>query len=218
MRAAIYYAPETDDLLWQSGCSWLGYDAYTGATVTQPAIDHLSAHTRAPRRYGFHATLKPPMHLTGSLANFERDVMHLAQQLEPVQLPQLNVTTLQQFITLTPTAPTHALQVLADTCVTQLDVHRLPEHPTIKARRAVGLSAKQLHYLEQWGYPFVMDCWQFHLTLSDNGAADPALLAAATAHFNASLIVPRRITSLALFIEDTPGAPFRLHKRFNLGH
>ena len=67
-RYAIYFAPHSGSLLARFGASLLGYDPATGAEVDAP--DHPAFHdplslgwTAAPRRYGFHATLKAPFHL-----------------------------------------------------------------------------------------------------------------------------------------------------------
>ena len=64
-RYAVYFAPEGGSALWRFGCAWLGWDAETGAECAMPDPPGLPAPrealTRAPRRYGFHATLKPPV-------------------------------------------------------------------------------------------------------------------------------------------------------------
>ena len=71
-RYAIYYAPAASDPLWAFGSSVLGYDAARGARVAFP--DHqalraapLEAWTAEPRKYGFHATLKPPFALAAGV-------------------------------------------------------------------------------------------------------------------------------------------------------
>ena len=44
--------------------TWLGRDPESGRDLPQPGIDGIAAQVTEPRRYGFHATLKPPMLLT----------------------------------------------------------------------------------------------------------------------------------------------------------
>ena len=83
-RVAVYYAPAADDPLWARGCTWLGRDPETGVELPQPDIDGIAAQVTEPRRYGFHATLKPPMQLTGTLDQFLRDVKRLCRELEAV--------------------------------------------------------------------------------------------------------------------------------------
>ena len=67
-RYAIYYAPEPGSELAAFGAQWLGRDPETGATIEQPVLlgvrpERLAEITAAPRLYGFHGTLKAPMHL-----------------------------------------------------------------------------------------------------------------------------------------------------------
>ncbi len=67
-RYAVYFAPDPASPLTRFGASWLGYDVASGAPVAQPAVagiaaERLRAITAEPRRYGFHATLKPPFAL-----------------------------------------------------------------------------------------------------------------------------------------------------------
>ncbi len=217
MRVAIYYAPETDDPLWQSGCAWLGRDAETGLPVAQADLPHLAANTSAPARYGFHATLKAPMELLTTAAEFESDVIKLARGFQPMSLPTLAVRQIDRFAALTLTNTQPDISRLAEACVTQLDHHRSPESAEKRAKRAIGLAPQEIDYLERWGYPFVLEHWQFHMSLCNNGCIDSDLLAAAANHFGECLSTPRRITSLAVFIEDKPGAAFRLSKRIKLG-
>ena len=56
-RFGIYWAPAADHPLWRAGCDWLGRDPESGAAHA------VRPHRAAPRRYGFHATLKPPFAL-----------------------------------------------------------------------------------------------------------------------------------------------------------
>ena len=63
MRYAIYFAPPPGSLFHTLGSRWLGRDAFTGEQLEQPAEPGLSAVTGDPRRYGFHATMKPPFAL-----------------------------------------------------------------------------------------------------------------------------------------------------------
>ncbi|MGE0233334.1 MAG: DUF1045 domain-containing protein, partial [Flavobacteriaceae bacterium] len=68
MRVAIYFAPAPETALWRAASAWLGRDAaHEGrqpavleAALGRAAADEILA---APRRYGFHATLKAPFHL-----------------------------------------------------------------------------------------------------------------------------------------------------------
>src|SRR5690606_37212390 len=64
-RFAIYYAPAITDLLWERAAVWLGRDPATGLSydgaVAGIERTRLLNLTQSAGRYGFHATLKPPM-------------------------------------------------------------------------------------------------------------------------------------------------------------
>ncbi|HEY0291217.1 MAG TPA: DUF1045 domain-containing protein, partial [Hansschlegelia sp.] len=75
-RYAIYYAPAPGTPLWSFGSSVLGYDAATGAAkppLAPPGVgpEDWARITAQPRRYGFHATLKAPFHLTAGRTEAE---------------------------------------------------------------------------------------------------------------------------------------------------
>jgi hypothetical protein len=213
-RVAVYYAPAADDPLWAACTSWLGRDPETGATRDQPPIAGILGATSSPRRYGAHATLKPPMRLRGGYEDFIADVERLAGGLHEFPLPRLDVVYLKNFLALCPPSPSAALDAVAKRCVMDLDHHRLPEDAASQARRAIGRSVSELENLARWGYPLVLDDWKFHITLSNAGAPD--LLTAAQAYFAPALAEPRMFTSLAIFCEAAPGADFRLARRIKL--
>lgn len=214
-RVGVYYAPATDDPLWQAGCAWLGRDAATGSDKTQPDLPGLAKHTESPRRYGLHGTLKAPFTPRQGFDAFLRDATAFAAQCEKVALPTLAVTNLHGFLALCPAEPAPLLHKLADACVSQLDAHRLPESATAQARRGTGRTARQQAYIAKWGYPLVFEDFYFHMTLTDQMQDNP-YLAAARAHFADSLAQPRYVESLAIFIEERQGSPFRLCCRLKL--
>lgn len=213
MRIAIYYVPDADDPLHAQGSAWLGRDIETGRTLAEPAFPDLARLTASPRRYGFHATLKAPFTLAGSLPDFLAEAEQFASALAPVVLPPLEVAGIAGFAALCLVRPCPALSALACAAVTALDHFRLPEAPDQAARRAAACTPRQQALLARWGYPFVLEEWRFHMTLSNVGAASPALLAAAASHFKATLSLPRQVRSLAICIEPDPGEPFRLAAR-----
>ena len=217
MRAAVYWAPPVSDPLWELGSAWLGRDAETDRTVDQPDVPDIPALTESPRRYGFHATLKAPISLSGTLQTFLADAEALARTLNCAILPPLAVRVIGSFAALCPTEDSPALIALAAAVVTGLDHHRLLEAPEKAANRARGRTPRQTAYLARWGYPFVLDEWRFHMTLSNDGAATAALLAAAERHFGAVLGSERPVRELAIYVEPEPGAAFRLVARLALG-
>jgi len=219
-RYGIYWAPPADHPLWRAGCEWLGRDAESGAAHAA------GPHRAGPRRYGFHATLKPPFALREGCAEGELDdaLAALAATLEPFALRPLRVDVLTDFVALRPCETvdgSHPLRALADACVRTLDPLRRAPSAAERARRAaLTLDAHERANLDRWGYPWVLDTWRFHMTLTDGlpaGAPRDALLAEAAAFFAPALAAPLRCDALALFVEDEPGADFRLARRVRLG-
>ena len=220
-RVAVYYAPDADDPLAEAGAAWLGRDAETGAPRAQPPIGGIAEVTAAPRLYGFHATLKPPMRLADgvSCAAVEDAARALAGGIAPFALPPLAVADVHGFLALRETEPCPALQALADLCVAWLDPLRAPPAADeLARRRRAGLSAAQEALLRRWGYPYVFGAWFFHLTLTRR--LEPAergrWIAATRAHLAAALAVPRQVNAICLFIQAGPDQPFRLVTRLPL--
>lgn len=214
-RYALYYAPELSDPLWQAGCAWLGRDPATGAPAQDAATDGQAAFTASARRYGFHATISPPMALAGCIDDFLSDVAALSATLAPFPLPRLRMAEDEGFMALRLTAPSDALHELGARCVRTLHRHRLPESAEQVARRAQGCNERQKALLHRWGYPFVLDEWRFHMTLADCVPPEP-VRRQMDATFAPALAAGRRFASLCVFEEAHPGAPFSPVARFPL--
>ena len=221
VRVAIYYAPLPDDPLSGLGSAWLGRDAESNAPAPQPALDHIAEITAEPRGYGFHATLKPPMHLKAGVewTGFMAAVRETAATIAPFDLPPLAVTDLRGFLALRETSPCPALQALADVCVEQLDPFRAPPSPDeLARRRRANLSEDQDAMLVRWGYPYVFNTWFFHMTLTRRltEAEKSVIMPAAQAWFAPALGLKRPVRDVCVFTQSSPGAPFILAERVAL--
>nr|WP_294516988.1 DUF1045 domain-containing protein [uncultured Rhodopila sp.] len=220
-RVAIYYAPADDDPLTALAAHWLGRNPVTGAPMVQPALFGIEDVTAEPRRYGFHATLKPPMRLAEgrSWAELITAVRAVAADIAPFDLPRLAVHDLRGFLALRETEPCPALQALADTCVEQLDSFRAPpSEAELAARRGARLSPEQEAMLVRWGYPYVFGTWFFHMTLTRrlSNPEKEEFLPAAVAYFAPVLEVPRRLADLCIFTQAGPDAAFNIAERVRL--
>jgi hypothetical protein len=207
MRAALYWAPAVDDPLARAGNAWLGRDAESGAMLRQPAIEGISAFTATARLYGFHATLRPPMRLATGWEEFCSAAASVAARRAPFDLPTLSVVNENGFLALCLSTPCPALHALANACIAETDRHRLqPDAAELAGRRAAGLSAEEDALLLRWGYPYVMQRWSFHVTLSCRlSDSDMArLLPIARAHFAPALGVPRRVRDICIFTQAGP--------------
>lgn len=220
-RVAIYYAPADDDPLTALAGHWLGRNPVTSAPMVQPALFGIEEVTAEPRRYGFHATLKPPMRLAEgrSWPELMTAVRAVAAGISPFDLPLLAVHDLRGFLALRETEACPALQALADACVEQLDPFRAP--PTeaeLAARRGARLSPEQEAMLARWGYPYVFGTWFFHMTLTRrlSEAEKDAFLPAAEAYFAPVLAVPRRVADVCVFTQAGADAAFKIAERVRL--
>lgn len=220
-RVAIYYAPLPDDPLTDLSSAWLGRDPITNAPVAQPGLHGIFEITAEPRLYGFHATLKPPMHLidTADWPDFVTAVRAMARDIAPFELPRLAVTDLRGFLALRETTHCPALEALADACVERLDSFRAPlSLDELARRRRAHLSPQQDAMLVRWGYPYVFGTWFFHMTLTRRltDQEKAAVLPVAEAWFAPALETPRRIEDICIFTQSTPGAAFVLADRISL--
>jgi putative phosphonate metabolism protein len=213
MRYAIYFAPPPDSLLHELGSRWLGRDAWTGKPVSQPNVLGIGRMTMEPARYGFHATLKAPFALRDNKTPeaLAQAVKALAASETPFGMT-LQVGSIGGFQALVPAAPPPALYALAARCVRELDEFRAPaSEEELQRRRKAHLTPVQEQYLGRWGYPYVLDDFRFHMTLTErlDPQEQPRLAAAAAAHFAPALHEPVIVAGLTLFVEDEPRAPFR---------
>jgi putative phosphonate metabolism protein len=218
-RFAIYFAPDAQSLLWRRAAEWLGRDPATDRPVEAfvPGIDpeRRRALTQSARRYGFHATIKPPMALA-----FGRTAEALAAALDrfcdampPVSAGRLRLTLLDGFLALVPRQQPEALTDFAATVVAQFEPFRAPLSAADRDRRAANhaLSPRQVELLDLYGYPYVLEQFQFHMTLTDRLPDEErdGVTAATRTFFGALDGVELRIDRLSLFHEAEPRAPFR---------
>ncbi|WP_371155798.1 DUF1045 domain-containing protein [Jannaschia sp. 2305UL9-9] len=207
-RYAIYCLPEGE--FGAQGAAWLGWDAAAGRAL--PVPEGRAAWVAQPRKYGFHATLKPPFRLaTGrDRAGLEKAVAALAARTAPGRADRLNVAAFGGFVAFRPSEG-HDFARIAAACVMDLDAFRAPAPPkeTLR-RRAAGLSRAQEAMLLRWGYPHVLDQFRFHITLSGRVSDAAEVLEAARAHFDPP--APFMLDALALCEEGQDGTFTLLHR------
>lgn len=225
-RYAVYYAPAAGSPHAEFGAQWLGRDALLpGRSVPALEMGGIAAEARwaqcsSARRYGLHATLKPPFRLAESaiLAELEPALQALAHAHAPFELP-VQVAPLSEFLAWRPLSADLRLNDLAADCVARLDGFRQPpDAAELARRRQAGLTPGQEALLQRWGYPHVMENFRFHLTLSDAlPAQELAALHAALQRASSGLAqLPLQIDALCLFVEAAPGDDFQCLRRFPL--
>lgn len=171
-RYAIYYAPRAGAFA-DATARWLGWDAVTGKAVPHPSLqglpDRVEVLTAEPRKYGFHGTIKAPFRLAEGVrfAELKGAVYDLALSLRPVVMDGLALERLGRFLALVPEGNEADLLEFGAEVVSRLDPLRAALMPAELAKRdPERLTLRQRDLLEKWGYPYVMEEFRFHLTLT----------------------------------------------------
>lgn len=217
-RTAIYFAPDATSPLWLKAAQWLGRDALSGAEygddiggISRAEILKKSA---SARRYAFHATIKSPMKLAPgkSEADLDEALAAFAAAEAAVAIGPLKLARIDGFLALVAAEQSRALTQFAARVVQHFEPFRAELSAEDKAKRNEGnrLSPRQLALLERYGYPYVMEQFRFHMTLTDrlSDADGDRFEAALRAHFGPLAEADTMLDRLVLYHEPAPGAPF----------
>jgi len=225
-RYAIYYAPPPGSDLDRFGADLLGYDAFSGNDLSFPdgieqAVPDWRAQTQDPRKYGFHATLKAPFALAAG--HHEADLVAacaaFAGKARPIPVITPVVNPIGGFIAVVPAAPSVELNDLAADCVRDFDSLRTPLTPEDRARRnPSALTTAQIEHLDRWGYPYVMDDFRFHMTLTGRVPAErrDQLVALLRERFAVLGLRALAVDRIAVFRQDDSRARFQVLAQFEL--
>ena len=253
-RYAVYYVPEEHSPLYSAGSALLGYDARTGQNVPTPCLPlprdlpHDQPHDLSweslvaePTRYGLHATVVAPFFPLHSSEGALADTLRLfCKRMAAVRTP-LRVVEHRGFLALMPDAPDvagapdapnvagrraqAALRHMASEATRVFAPLRRPAPEAEILRRAKGLTARQLGLLRAWGYPYLFEEYDFHISLTGPATASPALCEVLAAYLADSIAQPQNVASLSLCRQPVdeshePGKPctgrFRVLESFPL--
>lgn len=202
VRYALFYTPPPGALD-AAGASWLGWSSRLGEQQAPARGSHV---TRAAP-YGFHGTLVAPFTPRASEEVLIGAVADLATNLHPVQLDGLELSCEHGFFALRPLGDLGALVDLARRCVEQTHpLRQMPDEAELARRRRARLTARQDANLMRWGYPYVMQDFAFHMTLTGRikrGQDD--LRAAINQHFADALTGPMTLDALTLMGQRSDG-------------
>ena len=174
-RYAIYYAAAAGSDLDRFGAQLLGYDALTGEDLPFPdgvlqTVPDWRDLTRDPRKYGFHATLKAPMalapgkteaELLAACAGVRR---HAAA--DPGDPPGRRFhQRLRRGGAGRARRPSWSGSPPI-ACATSIASARRSRREDRARRNPSALTPRQRDYLDRWGYPYVMEEFRFHMTLT----------------------------------------------------
>jgi Protein of unknown function (DUF1045) len=224
-RIALYYAPPSSSAWWRAGCEWLGRDAESGNLIVPPvepslaALGHtVAALTGAPRRYGWHGTLVAPFRTADGVT--PQQVLSVAREWASRIAcfdTAMQAVEMGRFVALRaePDADDDAIRKIAASALHTLAPLRARPSPEDTERRlASSLNPRQRALLHEWGYPYVLDEFRFHMTLSDALESAPVRAAIVSLwQARGKALGPLPFHDAALFVQSHPGAPFILWQR-----
>lgn len=223
-RHAIYFSPERGSLLGSLGAAWLGRDCVTGAKTARPGLVGISPSraaeiTASAGHYGFHATLKPPFVLAEgrTRAELDRELARFAERRAPITGLGLQVGVLGGFLALLLTEYSGVVHALAASCVREFDSFRVaPSKEELCRRRSGRLSAREDALLRRWGYPYVMESFRFHMTLTSRLQEEERnrLLPVLQQMFGPAIELGFTIDAVSLFYQESRDEPFHLVRRY----
>ncbi|GLQ48510.1 phosphonate metabolism protein [Dyella lipolytica] len=161
MRYAVYFCPAEDSGLHAFGRDWLSTQ-----TIPGMAPERLQALLAPARRYGWHATLVAPFALAEGVSyeDLRQKLDDIAQHVATFKLP-LQLDKLAGFLALRPSGDEAAAQALSERCVLALNALRAPLTEDAWQRRAPHLGEDELRLFREYGYPYVLQRYRFHMTL-----------------------------------------------------
>lgn len=135
-------------------------------------------------------------------------------------MPPLQIALVDAFLALVPTAPCRQVDALAAACTRDLDRFRARPSDAESARWAAArLSAQQRDLLGLWGYPYVLEEFRWHMTLTDR--ADPPTAAALLRYLKPIYAAAQGtetvvVDGISLVHQSAPGRRFEFVQRFPL--
>lgn len=224
-RYAVYFASAKDSPLTAKGEAWLGYSAWTGEMLPEPALsisrERWNDATSTPRVYGFHATLKAPMRLKDGIGEeqFLAAVKAYCQRTDPVIIETATIEEVGPFLAIVPAAQSDEVSGFAAAIVREFEEYRAPLlAEEVEKRLKSGLSDRQEAYLKDWGYPYIFEEFRFHMTLSGRLPQEErtAIRAEAETWFGNLLPGPLPLDQLVVFKQNASGSPFHIIADFPL--
>jgi hypothetical protein len=222
-RHAIYYVPPVSTLWWEMGSRWLSNSLGTLDTISEfDGIDRSRRERliRKPAVYGWHATLVAPFQLRAGRnpEEFSERLWTVAAHQRPFEL-KVRAGLLSGFAAILPesTSTTH-IDELARTVVTQCEEFRAPLTLNEFQRRRKSIrDPRELEHLERWGYPYVLDRYRFHMTLTDRLTPLEAESVLTSWNQIVARLGPLLIAEFSWCIQSQSGAPFAIRERFTFG-
>lgn len=219
-RFAVYLTLAADSDLYQLGSKWLGRDHYqtrqSSLECEHPGLRQANknqAMTKKASQYGFHATLKPPFQLQAgsSREQLKTTLCQIAKVHQAFISKRLSVIAIGSFLALRPTQNCTQLNQLAEHCVLAFEPCRAElTEAEIKRRQPEKLTVKQNTYLQLWGYPYVLEQFRWHFTLTDTLSHQQMLTCQPLlkSYFGPVCNQPLLVNQISLLHQPSSEAPF----------
>jgi hypothetical protein len=217
-RYAIYWTPPPETPMGKFGALWFG-----GFETCGLAPDLFARATQSPAIYGLHATLKAPFRLRDDVRpEALQDALDefCARRRAPVG-GRLALGCLPRYLTLMFADKETDIEWLAAECVTHFDRFRAPLNEEDRNRREIeDMTAREAAFLEEFGYPYVLSAFRFHITLAGplEGAELDEAAKALEPHLAPFMVEPLSIEDLTLLGEPLGGGVFQPMSRHRFGH
>ncbi len=215
-RYAIYWTPAPESAIAKFGALWFG-----GLETFGLAPEFAARATKAPAVYGLHATLKAPFRLKDDVAcEALRDALtdFCAHRRAP-PAGRLVLGHHQRYLTLLLKGDQADIDWLAAECVTHFD-HFRASHEDEDRWRDLDMSQQEEAFLKEFGYPYVLSAFRFHISLA--GPLESAELDEAAKALEPQLAPfmsePFEIKELSLLGEPRSGGVFEVISRHRFGH
>jgi 2'-5' RNA ligase len=213
MRYAVYFCPAEDSGLHNFGHDWLNTHAIPGMTP-----ERLHVLLAPARRYGWHATLVAPFALAEGVSyeDLHQKLADIAQQVASFRLP-LQLDKLAGFLALRPSSDEATAQALSERCVRQLNALRAPLTEDAWQRRAPHLDEDELRLFREYGYPYVLQRYRFHMTLCARASDDEEQALREWLALKLTKPLHADIDALTICCERELDQPFEQIERIELG-
>ncbi len=225
-RYALYYVPADGSPLGQFGAALFG--RWPDGRSEADTLDLPQRRERVARvaHYGFHATLKAPFHLTDGATEQQLldDVNSKTRHWGSATLDGLTVSLDTATLSLRHGASSDPEQVaavndLARHAVLDLERWRAPLSAKAYARRKpeqLGPRARDM--LDTYGYPWVLDEFNFHITLADrfHDSSDETWVESLKRIFLERVTVAPQLSCISVCRESAPGEPMTRIAEFAL--
>lgn len=217
-RYAIYFTPSDDSPLGIYGTTVLRRRARCSeewVNESLPVHFNDTATWRKliakPAHYGFHATIKAPFELAEDQSS---DQLHKALEKfaalqTPISLAGLEPRRTQRYDALAFAEQPEALKTLAARCVDEFEQFRAPlTEADTHRRRLAELTSTQEVNLQKFGYPYVHEEFNFHMTLSGAKPTNKKYLQWLMDLYRATVREPATLDRLCIFHQTDRATPF----------